>query len=340
MLRAKCKDMSRSSELTYTPAWWVPGPHAQTIWGKFARRRLRVPTRIERWETPDADFVELHRLDGSATVSSAPRLLLLHGLEGTIRSHYLRGTLDLARRAGWPADVLLFRACGQEINRARRMYHSGETSDLAFVVKQLVAAEPDRKLVIAGFSLGGNVLLKWLGETGMAVPAQVRGAGAVSVPFDLERGCRHIERGFSRVYNRPFLRTLRRKATAKLRQYPGLFSAEALAKVRTLYEFDDVVTAPVHGFRNAHDYYTRSSSIRFLERITTPTLLISSYDDPFLPREVLDDVAIVCGKNSNLTCEFSSRGGHVGFVSGSFPFRSRYFAEHRLFQFLQRTALT
>jgi predicted alpha/beta-fold hydrolase len=330
--------MNRSSELTYTPAWWVPGAHAQTIWGKFARGKLTVTTRVERWETPDSDFVELHRLDETTPDSSAPRLLLLHGLEGTINSHYLRGTLDLARRANWPADVLLFRGCGSEINRARRIYHSGETSDLDFVVRRLIDAESRRPLVIAGFSLGGNVLLKWLGESGAAVPSQVRGAAAISVPFDLERGCRHIERGFARIYNRHFLRTLRRKAAAKLRQYPDLFHAQELAKARTLYEFDDVVTAPVHGFKDAHDYYTRSSSIRFLNGIRVPTLLVSSYDDPFLPPEVLDSVAIMCRSNACLTCEFSRKGGHVGFVSGRIPFRSQYYAERRLIEFLRQTA--
>ena len=327
------RHVSESSELTYTPAWWVPGAHAHTLWGKFFRRGLAVSTRAERWVTPDDDIIELRRLEGSLTVGN-PRLLILHGLEGTIDSHYLRGMLDLARQRAWPTDVMLFRGCNGETNRTRRMYHSGETSDLAFVVDRLLAMDPSRPLVLAGFSLGGNVLLKWLGELGPRVPAQVRAAAAVSVPFDLEMGCRHIERGFSRLYNWHFLRTLRRKALAKLAQFPDLFDVSALSRARTLYEFDDAVTAPVHGFRSAHDYYTRSSSIRYLAGIAVPTLLLSAADDPFLPPYILDDVATVARENGSLMPEFHKTGGHVGFVSGAHPGEQIFYAEHRVFEFL------
>lgn len=326
--------MSQSSELTYTPAWWVPGAHAQTLWGKFMRRGLVVPTRAERWPTPDGDSLEIRRLDATSPSPDTPRLLILHGLEGTIDSHYLRGTLDQARKCNWPADVLIFRGCNGELNQARRLYHSGETTDLDFVVSRLVAAEPDRPLVLVGFSLGGNVLLKWLGERGSSLPSQIRAAAAISVPFDLERGCRHIERGFSRIYNRHFLRTLRVKARRKLEQFPGLFDAGALAGATTLYDFDDAVTAPVHGFADAHDYYSRSSSVRFLAGIRVPTLLLSSRDDPFLPREILDDVAILAQNNKYLTAEFTDRGGHVGFVSGRVPWHPHFYAEERLIAFL------
>ncbi|MEP6618065.1 MAG: hydrolase [bacterium] len=327
--------MSRTSELTYTPAWWVPGPHLQTLWGRLARRLPVDATRAERWATPDGDHIELRRLDpSSAEGAEGPRLVILHGLEGTIRSHYLRGLLAQAALRGWAADALIFRGCNGEMNLARRMYHSGETSDIDFVVRRLIRERPTQPLVVVGISLGGNVLLKWLGERGADLPPQVRAAVAISVPFDLERGSRHIEHGFSRVYTRHFLRSLRTKATAKLTQYPGLFSSDALASARTLYDFDDAVTAPVHGFRSAHDYYQQSSSVRYLHDIRRPTLLISSFDDPFLPHQVLEEVSLVAKSNAFLVPEFWPKGGHVGFVSGRRPLSARFYAEERALEFL------
>src|SRR4051812_49173853 len=268
---------------------------------------------------PDGDEVELRRIAPRTGDHGAPRLLVLHGLEGTIRSHYLRGTLAQAHRSGWAADALIFRSCNGEVTRTRRLYHSGETSDLDSVVRRLVRENPGQPLGLAGFSLGGNVLLKWLGERGDDLPREVRGAVAVSVPFDLERGSRFIERGFSRVYTRHFLRTLRAKARAKLEHDPDLFDPSALERARTLFAFDDAVTAPVHGFVDAGDYYRRSSSIRFLHAIRRPALLLSPYDDPFLPSAVLDEVATIAARNPCLVAEFHQRGGHVGFVAGQWP---------------------
>ncbi|CAN5146192.1 alpha/beta fold hydrolase [soil metagenome] len=327
--------MQRSSELTYTPAWWVPGRHAQTLWGRLFRRVPAVQTRLERWETPDDDEIEVHRLDASgATPDRMPRLILLHGLEGTIRSNYIQGTLALARKRGWAADVLIFRGCGTRMNRQRQMYHSGETSDLNLVIERVAAEHPEQPIVLAGFSLGGNVLLKWLGEHREALPPQVRAAAAVSVPFNLEAGARQIEHGFSRIYTYHFLRSLIIKARTKLAAYPDLFDVPRLARARTLFDFDDAVTAPVHGFLDAHDYYSRSSSLQYLSAVRTPTLLLSSFDDPFLPREVADAVLSVAQSNSLLEVEFYATGGHVGFVDGRLPFRPRYFAEVRVVEFL------
>lgn len=317
-------------EHTYRPAWWVPGPHAQTIWAKFARPRPDLPTRTERWDTPDGDFVDLMRLDAGP---ERPRILLLHGLEGTVRSHYVSGIFQLARDRGWAADLLLFRGCGAEPNRRERFYHSGETTDLAFVLSRVLEEFPAAPVLLCGVSLGGNVLLKWLGERGASLPERIRGAAVVSVPFDLERGSRRISQGFSRVYERHFLRTLRRKAIAKLARYPSLFDEAALARARTLYDFDDVVTAPVHGFRDAHDYYSRSSSLGYLERIRRPTLLLNAVDDPFLPPAVLDEVRLIAARNPCLTLDFPAHGGHVGFVSGP-PWRPYYYAERRVGAFL------
>ena len=333
--------MSRTStsEYTYTPAWWVPGAHLRTLWGKLVRRPPPLTTRIERWATSDGDEIELHRVEPVEGTAHGGRLLVLHGLEGTIQSHYLRGILAQARQRGWAADALIFRTCNGEVTRARRLYHSGETTDLDCVVQRLVREHRGQPLALAGFSLGGNVLLKWLGERGSELPAEVRSAAAVSVPFDLERGSRFIERGFSRVYTTHFLRTLRAKARAKLARDPDLFDALALERARTLFAFDDAVTAPVHGFADAADYYRRSSSIRFLAALRCPTLLLSAYDDPFLPPEVLSEVAAIAEANPCLVTEFHQMGGHVGFIAGRWPWSPRYYAEDRVLSFL-RSALS
>ena len=295
------------------------------------RRRPRLSTRAERWPTADDDFLDLHRLDGPP---GAPRLLILHGLEGTVRSHYVGGLMQEAQRRGWAADLLIFRSCGDEPNRALRFYHSGETSDLDSVVRRLIAEDPERPLLIAGVSLGGNVLLKWLGEQGAHVPDQVKGAAAVSVPFDLARGSRYLDRGFSRFYQAHFLRSLRRKALGKSARYPGAIRADVVRRTRTLYDFDDLVTAPVHGFRDADDYYSQSSSLRWLARVRTPTLLLSARDDPFLPPEVLDDVRDIADESPSLRIEFVERGGHVGFIAGRVPWQPVYYAEWRVGEFL------
>lgn len=318
----------------YRPAWWIPGAHLRTLWGKFMRPRKPLPTRAERWATEDGDFLDLHRLDAPA---GAPRLLILHGLEGTVRSHYAIGLMHEARRRKWAADLLIFRSCGDEPNRALRFYHSGETSDVDGVIRRLVAEDPARPLLLAGVSLGGNVLLKWLGEHGENIPAQLCGAAAVSVPFDLARGSRFLDRGFSRFYQNHFLRSLRRKALGKSERFPEAIRPDVVRRARTLYEFDDLVTAPVHGFRDADDYYAQSSSLHFLSRVRVPTLLLSARDDPFLPSAVLEEVRAVASQNPSLLLEFVERGGHVGFISGTLPWRPFYYAEWRVAEFLSGT---
>jgi uncharacterized protein len=315
----------------YRPAWFVPGRHLRTLWGKFVRRRPRVPASVERWTTPDDDVLVIHRLKGPP---GRPLLVLLHGLEGSPDSHYARGLLARAHARGWSAAALVFRTCGGEMNRTRRFYHSGETTDLDFVIRRLTSETPEAPIVLTGFSLGGNVLLKWLGERAADVPATIRAAAAVSVPYDLARGSRYINRGFARVYERHFLRSLVRKAIEKRRRFPDIAPRIDLATLRTMWDFDDAVTAPVHGFRDATDYYQRSSSLGWLDRIRVPTLLISAADDPFLPRDVLDEVRAVARSNSALQCEFPEYGGHVGFIAGSLPWRPLYWAEWRVMEFL------
>jgi len=319
--------------LSYRPAWWLPDPHSATLWGRLGRREPRLAVRTERWDTPDGDFLELVRLDGQRGPAS-PRLLLFHGLEGGAHSHYARAMFREAHARGWAADLLLFRTCGSEPNRLARSYHSGETSDPRWVVEQLVGAFPDAPLGLMGVSLGGNVLCKLLGEDGDALPPQVRGAVAVSVPFDLAAASRHIGRGFGVVYEKFFLKTLIPKALAKIARHPELAALQTVRRARTLWEFDDAFTAPLHGFRDAADYYARASSLPYLSSIRRPTLLLSAVDDPFLPPRVLHDVEAAVAGVPHVEVEFPARGGHVGFTSYTRPWRPWYYAEWRAATFL------
>ena len=315
----------------YQPAPWLTNAHLHTVWGRLFRRRPALPYRRERWETPDDDFVDVLRLPPARPGS--PTFLLLHGLEGSMRSHYIGGTLQHAWRRGWQANLMFFRTCGGEMNRQRRSYHSGETTDLEFVVRRLRAERPAAPLVLAGVSLGGNVVLKWLGEQGERARDDVAAASAVSVPFDLARSCRHIDAGAGRFYSRRFLRTLRRKALAKITLYPGLADPERVRRASTLWEFDDAFTSVVHGFSDAADYYARSSSLGYLQAIRVPTLLLSARDDPFHPPEILDEVLEVARENRHLHPEFVPRGGHVGFIEGSTPWDTTSYCERRAVEF-------
>ena len=319
-----------SREIIYSPAWWIPGGHLQTLWGKLFRRQRPAPTTLERWETPDGDFVELHRLSAAP---GTPRVLLLHGLEGTVRSHYVQGLLNEAARRKWGADLLIFRSCGSEPNRTRRFYHSGETTDAALVLERVSREYPTSPLAIAGVSLGGNVLLKFLGERGNDLPPQLKAAAAISVPFDLSRSSRRINRGFSRFYQQFFLNSLRRKAQEKASRFPDLAPADKISGLRTLEDFDNLITGPLHGFRDAEDYYQQSSSLPRLKHIKLTTLLLSAVDDPMLPPEVLDEVQDIARRNPALRLEFVQQGGHAGFIAGSRPWSPFYYAEYRVGEF-------
>jgi len=322
-----------ASELIYSPAWWIPGGHLQTLWGKLFRRQSFAATVLERWDTPDGDFVDVHRLPARP---GAPRLLILHGLEGTVRSHYAQGLLNEAARRGWGADLLIFRSCGTELNRTRRFYHSGETTDAGFALEKIAAESNAPVLGVVGVSLGGNVLLKLLGERGTDLPAKLKAAAAISVPFDLARSARRISRGFSRFYQRFFLNSLKEKARAKAQKFPDIAPPEKISGLRTLEDFDDLITGPLHGFKDAQDYYRRSSSLHFLSNIRIDTLLLSAIDDPMLPPEVLEEVREVARKNRYLHTEFVESGGHAGFIAGSWPWRPFYYAEYRVGKFFAK----
>lgn len=329
----KSTDSPLPNHPPFRPAWWLPGPHLPTVWAKLARRLPDAHDRVERWTAPDGDFVSVARVDAPA--QEAPILLLLHGLEGTVRSKYAQGMMHLARARGWAAAMLIFRTCDGGIPDRPRLYHSGETTDADFFIRRIAAEAPGRPVHLMGVSLGANVLLKWLGEQGGALPPNVVRAAAISTPFDLGAGSRHLERGVSRIYLRHFVQSLRAKALATLERHPTLAVDRArLMAARTFWEFDDVFTGPVHGFAGAADYYRRSSSIGFIERITLPTLLYSAVDDPFLPAVVLDRVRSAAMRNPALRPEFTPQGGHVGWVAGP-PWAPRYHMEHRVMHWFE-----
>ena len=312
--------------------WWLRGQHGQTLWSRFLRRQPPVDARRETWETPDGDFLNLHFNDGDPAL---PTALLLHGLEGCSRSNYMIGLARGLAAHGWNVVALDFRSCGGAMNRARRLYHSGETTDLEFVVSELIRRRPDLQLYIAGFSLGGNVTAKWLGQKGESIPCNVVAAAVVCPPFDLTVSGPQMDRAGWGLYSRWFTRSLIKKAIEKERQYPGALDLEAIEASRTFVQFDTHATAALHGYRDATDYYAQVSCGQFLHAIRRPTLLLSSADDPFnptltLPRKIAEE-------SPWLHPQFTERGGHVGFVAGStfgpFSYRSeeqvvRFFLEY------------
>jgi predicted alpha/beta-fold hydrolase len=315
----------------FRPPWWARNGHVQTIWGPLFREQ-RLALRRERLSTPDGDFVDLDWLDGGALAADAPRLLVLHGLEGSSRSHYVSGLLRAGLAAGWHGVAFNFRSCSGELNRLPRFYHSGETGDLAWVVQALVERAPGVAIGAVGVSLGGNVLLKWLGEQSEAAPAELRGAVGISVPFDVAACARVLDRGFHRlVYAANFLRTMRSKVIEKARRYPGFVDVAAMRRARTFALYDRIVTAPLNGFRDEMDYWVRASSGPYLPRIRRPTLLLGAEDDPIVPGSTLPDPDRL---PPDVRAEFTPRGGHAGFLEGRWPWRATSWAERRAVEFL------
>lgn len=315
----------------FRPSWWCRNGHLQTIWGPLFRGG-RLLFRRERLSTPDGDFVDLDWLDGDGIAPGAARLLVLHGLEGSSQSPYVTGLLRTGRAAGWRGVALNFRSCSGELNRLPRFYHSGETGDLAWVVRVLVTRAPGVPIAAVGVSLGGNVLLKWLGEVGESAPPELLGAVGISVPFDLAACARGLDRGLRRiVYAANFLKTMRSKVVEKARRYPGFVDVAAARRARTFARYDRVVTAPLHGFRDEVDYWTRTSSGPYVPRIRRPTLLLGALDDPIVPGRVLPDPG---GLPPEVRAEFTRRGGHAGFIEGPWPWRAGSWAERRAVEFL------
>lgn len=309
--------MPRRAPPGFEAPWWLPGGHAQTIWPALFSRRTPAappPLRRERWTTPDGDFIDVDFHDPPA--STAPWLVLFHGLEGSSRSHYAQAFAHAAVALGWGFALPHFRGCSGELNLAPRAYHSGDFEEIGWVLQRL-RARASAPLRVVGVSLGGNALLRWAEEAGDAAAATAAAVAAISSPIDLAAGGRAIGRGFSRqVYTRMFLRTMKPKALAKLAQHPGLFDRQRLLAARDLYEFDNVFTAPLHGFRDTDDYWTRASAKPQLARIRIPALVLNARNDPFVPAACLPRPHEV---GRFVTLWQPAHGGHVGFPRGGFP---------------------
>ena len=310
------------------PYWaprWLPGGHAQTIYGALFARCAQVEYRRTQWDTPDGDFIELDWVDGP---EQAPLVVLFHGLEGSSRSHYALSLMDAVRTRGWRGVVVHFRGCGGRPNRLPRAYHSGDFREVHWILERLAGAGTAPNFAV-GVSLGGNALLKWLGSEGAAAARLLRAASAVSAPVDLTVAGHGLGRGFNRVYTWHFLRSLKPKSLEKLSRYPDLYDARKVSRACDLYQFDGLVTAPLHGFESADDYWRRASSKPDLRHIELPTLLIHARNDPFLSARSLprsDEVS------PHVKLEYLDAGGHAAFVTGPFPGRLEWLPK-RLLEF-------
>ena len=304
---------------TFRPAWWLPGAHLQTVWPALMPRRWRVPIRRRRLELPDGDFIDVDWVG-----EQGPIVVVLHGLGGSSTSHYVRGMLQALALQGWRAALMHFRGCSGEPNRLPRGYHAGESGDLNTFITMLRRSEPRTPLAVIGYSLGGNVVLKWLGEQGHAAP--VSAAVAVSVPFDLANAAARVHQGFSRVYERRMLRSLQQLMRAKATRMPLPWDDKAIAAISSLREFDDRITAPLHGFHGADDYYARASCRPYLSAIDTPSLVIHALNDPFMSPTVVPGEHEL---SAAMSLELSNHGGHVGFVGGE-PWAPHYWLETRI----------
>lgn len=311
--------------MSFRAPFWLSHGHAQTIYAYYFAPREQVRFRRERLTTPDGDFIDLDWLDGS---QRTPLIVLFHGLEGNSGGHYAQSLMAAVQKKHWRGVVVHFRGCSGEPNRLARAYHSGDSDEINWILRALAQRFPHLPLFAVGVSLGGNALLKWLGEQGSDAGSVVRGAAAVSAPMDLPAAGHALDQGFNKLsYTRHFLVTLRTKALQKVAQHQLTIDKQALRRARTLHQFDDLFTAPLHGFRNADDYWQRASSKPLLSRITVPTLVINALDDPFIPSASLPQKNAV---SSAVTLEYPRHGGHVGFVSGTFPGHMRWLPERLL----------
>jgi len=313
-------------ESAFEPAWWLPGPHLPTLWPSLFRRRPKLSLRHERVELPDGDFLDLS-WNGK---EDAPIVLLLHGLEGSLDSHYARPLLKALAEAGYLACMLHFRGCSGEPNRLPRSYHSGDSAELQTVTEHIHSSRGRPVHAIIGFSLGGNVLLKWLGERG--TEAGIQRAMAVSVPFLLDQAADRLNQGFSRLYQKHLLDNLKRKYRQKFSRMPSPLDVD-LEQIRNFRQFDEYITAPLHGFAGADDYYRRCSCRQFIPGIRVPTLILHDRYDPFMwpntvpeAQELPDEVVL----------ELTEGGGHAGFICNMSGSRGTYWSDRRLLEWLKQ----
>jgi predicted alpha/beta-fold hydrolase len=314
--------------MNYTAPRWLPGGHLQTIYPAKCIVTPVVNYRRERWDTPDGDFIDVDFIDG---LPGNPFVVMFHGLEGSSDSHYARSLMAHIATLGWSGAVPHFRGCSGEFNLAPRFYHSGDSQEIDWILRELVKRRQqdgqDGQFYATGISLGGNALLRWLGESqhqGEIVDA----ACAISAPLDLAAGGAALSRGFNLLYTRMFLETLKPKCLHKLSQFPGLFDRDLMLSARDLYAFDNVVTAPLHGYRDTDDYWNRASAKHILPDITVRTLVLNAGNDPFLPKQHLPRKA-----SGYVTLDYPQHGGHVGFTSGAMPGHLNWLPE-RIVDFL------
>lgn len=313
--------------MKYAAPSWLPGGHLQTIFPATCIVKPKVAYRRERWLTPDGDFIDIDFVDGKA---GQPFIVLFHGLEGSSDSHYARALMAHIAALGWSGAVPHFRGCSGELNHAPRFYHSGDAEEVGWIIRRLVENHKNMasRFYAAGISLGGNALLRWLGESQHQAEI-VDGACAISAPLDLASGGAALSRGLNMIYTRVFLQTLKPKCLQKLQQFPALFDRDTMLRARNLYEFDNIVTAPLHGYRDTDDYWHRASAKHVLSDITVPTLVLNAQNDPFLPAQHLPRTA-----SHHVTLDYPEHGGHVGFVVGGPPGRTDWLPQ-RMLHFLQ-----
>ena len=315
---------------TFKPAWWIKNPHTQTLWSPLFKKHPNIAIDEIRIELDDGDFIDLAT---TKHISNKPLVLIMHGLEGSLQSHYAKPLMHELDKAGYGAIFMHFRGCSDEINRLSRSYHSGDTHDVEQVINALKTTFHQDLFAMIGFSLGGNVLLKWLGE--QQDHAKTSTAIAVSVPFQLAHAGDRLEKSFSRVYQKHLLSSCKKKYQQKFSQKKSpLDNIDNIniKKLNTFYGFDDAVTAPLHGFKGADDYYEQCSSRQFLKDITKPTLIIHAKDDPFMWEHTVPSEEEL---SPSVHLELSQHGGHVGFVTGKSPFQIEYWIHTRILQWLK-----
>lgn len=308
----------------FKPAWWLHSPHLQTLWPVFFKKRKRLDLVSEQVELPDGDFLDICW----SKRSSEKTVLVLHGLEGNLHSHYANGIVSSLESGGYSPIFMYFRGCSGRVNRLPRAYHSGDTGDIAYIIERIKTNTGRYPFAAVGYSLGGNVLLKWLGETGDQNPLQK--AVAVSVPYRLQDAAKRLESGVSKIYRDHLLRSLKQTYRKKFAQLTSPLEID-VEQLNSFWEYDDQVTAPLHGFAGADDYYSRCSSRQFLKHITTPTRLIHALDDPFM---FTDTVPVKKEMSHAVELLLASHGGHVGFITGNNPFKMVSWSEQKIIEFL------
>jgi hypothetical protein len=313
----------------FKASWWLPGGHGQTLWPALTRR-VRLDVRSERLELPDGDCV---RLDWVGT--SGPIVIVLPGLQGDLKSAYVRGLLRACQARGWRGVLLNYRGRGQP-NRLPQSYHCGMTCDLHHLAHRLARQEPDTAIAVVGCSVGANICLKWLGECGQrGQPVPVVAAVGVSAPFNLGAVAKKLERGVSRIYQWYLLRSLRRDVARKAEtRTDGLgLSHRELRRLNTFFKFDNRISGPWNGFNGAEDYYARTRSDVLLRHVTVPTLILNAHNDPLVPARLIPHQRDVSDK---VTLEITRGGGHLGFVCGRWPWSPRFWLDTRVPGFLAR----